>query len=176
MATRRTTRASRRKFVRILHYLCHSDAVYQSPYASRPSTGSANGRCHGCSVAADPLWPPLDALYLFILLRQHAPKSPALLEEWKRAIALASMSLDLSQVSDWNIFPLPIYNNNTVLSLLYGRDSVGLIGLLSGLGSLIYCDKWSGQLKLYHASFPDFTFNSAERSSEFFVEAGSLHL
>ena len=119
------------------------------------------------AVSDDPLR-PLDALYLFIL-RQHSPKLPGLLSE---SVGLACMALDSSGYSPWSAVR---ESDAEIVELWYNKDVFALQELLSGLESLIYFDKKTGQPKIYHASFPDFIFNRS-RSQEFFMDPGHLHL
>jgi len=122
------------------------------------------------AVSADTLR-PLDALYLLIL-RQHAPKLPGPLSQWKRSIGLVCMALDLSDnASPWLIFD---DEATPVIELWHEMDVSTLEELLSGLESLLYFDEETGQPKIYHASFPDFIFNQS-RSQEFFMDSGYLH-
>ena len=122
------------------------------------------------AVSADALR-PLDALYLFIL-RQHAPTQPGRMDEWKRSIGLICMPLDLSDDrSPWHIFDNKI---SLMIELWHGMDTASLEELLSGLESLVYFDKETGQPKVYHASLPDFVFNQS-RSQELHMDPANLH-
>ena len=124
------------------------------------------------AVSADPLR-PLDALYLFIL-RQHAPILPGLLDEWKRSIGLVCIPLDLPKLHPpTELSGRPEFAAE--LELWYGKEPSDLEELLSGLGSILYFDKITGQPKIYHASFADFIFNRG-RSQEFCIDGARLHL